>query len=47
MWKAGGTTGRATAAATAALAFFDFTLKGRDEARDALVGTAGVVADAG
>jgi fermentation-respiration switch protein FrsA (DUF1100 family) len=33
---------RATEAATAALAFFDHTLKGRDEARDSLVGTTGV-----
>jgi fermentation-respiration switch protein FrsA (DUF1100 family) len=38
---------KATAAATAALAFFDFTLKGRDQARDALVHTSGVEADAG
>jgi fermentation-respiration switch protein FrsA (DUF1100 family) len=37
----------AAAAATAALAFFDFTLKDRDEARDALVSLPGVEADLG
>jgi len=38
---------KAVAADTAALAFFDFALKDRDEARDSLVRTAGVDADLG